>query len=318
MRGLWSVALLGMVLGCGGLWPLGGSETGLAKALREAGRHPAAGAPAEPLLALRCVTTPPSAEAACVSAAQARAEGLADAMAVPITVTSPAGGEVHVAMPALDDGVQQRVRELLTAVGGLCIQRAAGEAALRALVAQAVAAGVRPEVILPDAAHTTLSVAGIAPEEWALLRSLAEAGGQALGAEVGATEARVHLLDAGCALDGAHLADVAVITGPEGMGGEPSLRLQFTTAGAAAFHAFTAENVDQVVAMMLGEGGQVLMAPVVKEPIAGGTALLTQGQGGGGGEEAALLRLLDLYVLREQLRHPYPAGSRLEAVAELR
>lgn len=58
-----------------------------------------------------------------------------------------------------------------------------------------------------------------------------------------------------------------------GFGGEPVVLLHFTDEGAEIFERLTTENTGEVLAVFLD--GEIISAPVIQEPIAGGTAQVT-------------------------------------------
>ena len=61
----------------------------------------------------------------------------------------------------------------------------------------------------------------------------------------------------------------------QGAGGEPTVLLNFNEEGAALFERITTENTGQILAILLD--GQPISTPVIREPIAGGTASISGG-----------------------------------------
>ena len=67
--------------------------------------------------------------------------------------------------------------------------------------------------------------------------------------------------------------DVASTRVVEGIGGRPSVEVQFTGDGAKRFAELTRENVGRAFAIMVD--GQVVSAPIIRDEIRGGRALIT-------------------------------------------
>ncbi len=79
-------------------------------------------------------------------------------------------------------------------------------------------------------------------------------------------------------LTGAHLERATLQFGQAGQGGlsnEPLVVVDFTSEGAQIFEDFTTEHVGDVFGIFLD--GRLISAPVVREPIYGGTAVISGG-----------------------------------------
>ncbi|MCO4743442.1 MAG: hypothetical protein KC912_01550 [Proteobacteria bacterium] len=84
------------------------------------------------------------------------------------------------------------------------------------------------------------------------------------------------------ALDNSHIASARADVDIQG---GPMVQVWLTSDGGETFYALTERNVGRQIVVALD--GQVLMAPVVREPIPGGMVAITLGGQGGSGETLA-------------------------------
>jgi len=67
-----------------------------------------------------------------------------------------------------------------------------------------------------------------------------------------------------------HVQHVSVMTDP--IGGQPALKMELTAESKEAFGAFTNRHIGQQVDLKVD--GEVLMSPIVREPILGGEVVI--------------------------------------------
>lgn len=168
--------------------------------------------------------------------------------------------------------------------------------AVRAAAAPGLLAEPRPlpsDRSPPVDEHFVTGPSRQALEDMLAAPALAPPAGHAYALERARERWQVHLLAADRGFELRHVAGVKVTLEPEGEG-EPRVRLRLDAAGGRAFHALTEAQLGRRIAVVMD--GEVLMAPIVLEPISGATFDISLGATHGPQEAAAEALLRKLLV----------------------